>query len=105
MSNLFVVLTTEENELLANYLAKELLKRKLAACVSMSLIKSSFWWKGEINESQEVQLLIKTTKDKLDELLRILPELHSYQIPEILYWNLSASFTYGKWAENSISSC
>ena len=40
-----IVITTEANITLAELLAKELLNRKLAACVSLREIDSYFYWK------------------------------------------------------------
>ncbi len=102
LTDLFVVLTTEENASHADYLANELLNRRLAACISMRNVRSKFWWEGEIQHSKEVQLLIKTTKDRLVNLVEAIEQLHSYSTPEILYWETSSSFPYGKWVEDSV---
>ncbi len=101
-NDLALVLTTEADSSIADNLAKELLNRRLAICVSLREVKSHFWWEGKLEQVNEVQLLIKTTKDQLQNLLEDINQLHSYQIPELLYWNASASDEYRKWAEDSI---
>ena len=94
---LVIVLTTEVNTTIADSLAKELLNRKLAACVNLREIKSYFSWEGKLEQVYEAQLLIKTTKSKLQSLLKMIKHLHSYQNPELIYWNASGSDAYIEW--------
>ena len=101
---LVVVLTTEANSDIGDCLARELLNRRLAACVSLREINSHFWWEGKLNQNKEVELLIKTTKCQLDNLLEAIKKLHSYQTPELLHWNVSASDDYLKWSNEVVSS-
>ena len=100
---LVIVLTTEANSTIANILAKEIMKRKLAACISLREVDSCFLWKGKIEQSNEVQLLIKTTQKQLKDLIDAIESLHSYELPELLFWNVSASESYQKWVEDELS--
>ena len=99
LGELFVVITTEADENIAKNLAKEILGRRFAACVSLTEINSYFWWEEKTEQNNEVQLLIKTTKNKLDNLLELINKLHSYQTPELLYWKVTANNPYIEWAE------
>ena len=101
---LVIVVTTETNNISADSLAKGILSRKLAACVSLRPVKSYFWWEGELEENNEVQLLIKTTTYKLQNLIDTINQLHSYTTPELLYWNISASEPYKEWIVDIVSS-
>ena len=103
-SKLVIVLTTEANLTIANCLAKALLSRKLAVCVSSREVSSTFWWQDRLEQNNEVELLIKTTSDKLQSLIKSIKNLHSYQTPELLYWNVSSSSAYGEWAKEVVSS-
>ena len=102
-SNLIIALTTEANTELAENLARELLTKKVASCISLNGIKSIFWWNDGLEESEEVQLIIKTTRSKLDLLIDTIEESHSYQLPEVLFWNTSASVKYKNWVEEVLS--
>ncbi|HGY5537661.1 MAG TPA: divalent-cation tolerance protein CutA [Prochlorococcus sp.] len=102
-SSLVLVLTTEADAILAEGLAKELLARRLVACVSMQQIHSHYFWQGKHESAQEVQLLIKTTQDQLEALQEAISELHSYETPEWLHWPVSASDSYGAWAAAAVS--
>lgn len=79
---IFVTASTEEE---AKKIESTLLDQRKAACVNIILgIKSSFWWKGEIETAQEVLLVIKTKTSKLNEIIRIVKEIHSYETPEVI---------------------
>jgi len=79
---IFVTASTEEE---AKKIESTLLDQRKAACVNIILgVKSSFWWKEEVETAQEVLLMIKTKTSKLNEIIRIVKEIHSYETPEII---------------------
>lgn len=47
-------------------------------------IASTYWWKGEIQRNDEYLILMKTTTDRLDDLILVVKEAHSYETPEIV---------------------
>ena len=100
---LILVLTTEADAIKAEALASELLARRLVACISLIPITSLYRWQGELQRDQEVQLLIKTTGDRLDQLHRAVIELHSYDTPEWLSWPAHTSPAYGSWTAEAVS--
>ena len=103
-SSLMLVLTTEGDAMRAKALARSLLERRLVACVSLQSTDALYHWEGEIHSDCEVQLLMKTTADRLERLQQVVGELHSYDTPEWLYWPATASPTYGRWAMQVFSS-
>lgn len=92
-----LALTTEASAPQAESLARQLLERKLAACVALQPQQALYWWEGELQHSCEVQLLIKTTPERLPALRYAVHELHSYDTPEWLSWLASSSLAYGSW--------
>ena len=102
--DLNLVLTTEANESLAECLAQQLLEQRLAACVSLMPLRSHYRWRGAIECAEEVQLLIKTCPERLQDLLSTLEILHSYDTPEILHWSAQAGSGYSAWATAALSS-
>ena len=98
---IYLVITTEVDRKNASKLANLLLREKLVPCVTFKNIESHFWWEGNINQSQEVQLMIKCKKENLDIVCNKISELHSYEIPEIIYFRVSANKNYYHWV-NSI---
>jgi len=98
---IYLVITTEVDKKNASRLANLLLTEKLIPCVTFKNIESHFWWEGNINQSQEVQLMIKCKKENLDKVCNKISELHSYEIPEIIYFRVSVNKNYHDWV-NSI---
>ena len=98
-----MVLTTEADQIKADALAEQLITRRLAACITLMPVQSCYRWQGEIERAQEVQLLIKTSSDRLEELLSALQALHSYDTPEILHMAAQAGAAYAAWALDAIS--
>ncbi len=103
-TDLRLILTTEADQTRAEVLAETLIERRLAACVSLMPVQSCYRWQGEIERSQEVQLLIKTSPHRLEELLAALQSLHSYDTPEILQMAAQAEAAYAAWALSALSS-
>lgn len=57
----------------------------MAACVSViPQIRSFYKWKGSIENSEEWQLVIKTSRSKFESLRSLLETAHSYELPELL---------------------
>jgi periplasmic divalent cation tolerance protein len=94
-----IVLTTTASPEEANRLARTLVEERLAACVTLIPGVQSFYrWEGQIEESTETLLLLKTGPELLDALEARLHELHSYQTPEFLVLPVeSGSFPYLEW--------
>ena len=103
-STVILVQTTEADAIKAEALASELLTRRLVACVSLTPITSLYRWRGELQQEHEVQLLMKTTQNRLEQLRSAVMDLHSYATPEWLSWAAVASPGYGNWAVESVSS-
>ena len=98
---IYLVITTEVDKKNASKLATLLLREKLIPCVSLKNIESYFWWEGDINQSKEVQLMIKCKKENVNNVCNKISEWHSYEIPEIIYFRVSANKNYHHWV-NSI---
>ena len=80
-----VVLCTAPDDEVASKLARGLVEAKLAACVSrIPALRSTYVWNDEIVEDTEVQLVIKTHRDRLDALERFVSENHPYEVPELI---------------------
>ncbi|MEG4866924.1 MULTISPECIES: divalent-cation tolerance protein CutA [unclassified Microcoleus] len=102
--NFGVVLVTAGSEAEAENIAKSLVENKLAACVSLSPIRSIYTWQGEIHSEAEWQLVIKTDLAKFEALKTKIQELHSYEVPEIIAIPIVAgSEAYLHWLGQSLS--
>lgn len=69
----------------AQSLATALVTRRLAACVNLlPAIQSVYRWEGRVEQASELQLLIKTTTDRIDAVTALIQQEHPYDLPEIL---------------------
>jgi periplasmic divalent cation tolerance protein len=96
---LVVVITTVANEVDAQRLAQGLVDCRLAACVQWLPIRSVYRWKGKVEHSPEIQLLIKTPATKKDAVMTWLAENHPYETPEQIVLSVAdVSVAYARWA-------
>lgn len=85
MTDYIQVMTTVERREDAERIARELVERRLAACVQVAgPVTSTYRWQGKIETAQEWQCLAKSRHDLFDEIERTVRELHPYEVPEIL---------------------
>lgn len=88
----------------AERLASALIERRAAACVNIIPgISSVYHWKGEICRDSEVLLLAKTRLEKSEHLLKIVEEIHPYEVPEVLWTAVtSGSKSYLDWLSENL---
>ncbi|PIQ87063.1 MAG: cytochrome C biogenesis protein CcdA [Candidatus Omnitrophica bacterium CG11_big_fil_rev_8_21_14_0_20_43_6] len=80
-----VVLVTAKDKKQAQKISAGLIKAKLAACVNIvDKIDSMFFWAGKIDQAKESLLVIKSRKEKLPQIIKLIKSLHSYKVPEII---------------------
>jgi len=85
MTDKIVVLSTCAGEADAERIARALVEGQLAACVSVVPgLRSFYRWQGRLENSGEVLLLIKTSRDLFPALKAGLEKIHPYEVPEIL---------------------
>jgi len=69
----------------AHKIAEALVCQGKAACVNIVPKASSiFRWRGKIEEAEESLLLVKTRAELFPEVVRVVKEIHSYEVPEII---------------------
>ena len=85
MSNVRILLSTVESAQVAEDIASKLVEEYLAACVNiLPGVTSYYRWEGEIQHEQEFMLILKTSTDRLRDLVDRVKELHPYEVPEII---------------------
>ena len=97
---IYLITTTESNKKNACKLADLLLVDKLVPCITFKNVESYFWWKGEINKSKEVQLIIKCKEENINKVCKKISEYHSYEVPEIIYFPVLANKDYHHWVNS-----
>ena len=105
MSGRVVALSTVGSAEEADRLARALVERRLAACVNVVPgVVSHYRWQGELQRDEERLLVIKTRAERIDALRDALRELHPYELPELVAFEISAgSPEYLKWLDEGVS--
>jgi periplasmic divalent cation tolerance protein len=80
-----------------------LLSEKLIACYNLSQVESSYWWEWSITRSGEIVSLLKTKKEYWEKVKNRVLELHSYDIPCILKFDIEANDEYENWASEQLT--
>ena len=103
MTKLLLLITTVPNQLLAEQIARDLIERNLAACISVKEIKSIYKWLGNIEENKEFEITIKSLPENLNELIIILKKKITYDVPELIYKIFNSEDSYFEWIKESIN--
>ena len=85
---------------LAKSTARLLVEKELVACAKVlpGLI-SYYKWENKLEEDNEIYLIIKTLKSKVNEIDDLLSKTHTNQIYEFIYFNAEATEKYSKWVK------
>jgi len=85
----------------ARELARHLIEARLAACINIiANIGSIYWWKGEIHDTAECQLQIKTSHQSLNDVIDYINQYHPGEVPEILVIPINeGNQEYFKWVK------
>ena len=98
-----LAVTTIGSEEAAASLAKQLVERRLVACVNIvGKVRSIYRWKDKVEDDSESVLLMKTRAERLGELDLALKDLHPYDVHELIALPIeSGSAAYLGWIDES----
>lgn len=68
----------------AQKIARDILRRRLVACVNIMPVTSYYRWKGKITVDREYLILAKTRSEAFRKLKERILALHTYELPEIV---------------------
>lgn len=105
MTNYIHVFTTLPTQETARAIARELVERRLAACVQVSgPLESTYWWQGNIETTSEWRLTAKSRVDLLPALEAAIRQQHPYEVPEILAASIVAGHPeYLEWMHHELA--
>ena len=100
---IFVTTGTEEE---ARTIAGQLISEKKAACVNVvPWVDSTFSWQGKIESEPESLLIIKSKSSALPQIVDLVKQLHSYEVPEIIAMPISGgNDEYLNWVDSEVRS-
>jgi len=100
-----IIFITASDKKEARRIAQALIGHRLAACINIiGGIESIFRWQGKVRKAKEVLLIIKSKKEKIPEIIKLVKLIHSYEVPEIISFPITAGFKpYLKWIDESLT--
>jgi periplasmic divalent cation tolerance protein len=104
MTDKRIVLSTAGSAEEASKIARQLVERRLAACVNIvPQIESIYRWQGQVESAQEWLLLIKTDAEQFPAIREAIRELNSYELPECVVLKIDdGEAEYLAWLGNSL---
>jgi periplasmic divalent cation tolerance protein len=99
-----VVLVTLPDEAAAEDLVGRLVAERVVACGNIVPgLTSIYWWQGAVERATEVLVIFKTTAAGAERLVRRVPELHPYDVPEVLVLPVEAGHEpYLDWVAGAV---
>jgi periplasmic divalent cation tolerance protein len=97
----YVIFGSDEE---ARRIGREMVERRLAACVNIfGPCHSIYRWQGAVEEANEVAAIFKTRQDQASPLMAAIHLVHSYDVPAITVLPVAATHReYLQWVcENS----
>jgi periplasmic divalent cation tolerance protein len=87
--SVWLMISTAGSEKEARKIAKKLVEARLAACVNIIPgVFSLFYWEGKLCQERETMILIKTARGQCREIMNKIKEIHSYEVPEMLFFRV-----------------
>jgi len=105
MTDKIVILSTCASAEEATRIARVLVEKRLAACVNIgSPAQSLYRWKDAIEESTEIPIAIKSTRELFERVRAEIERVHSYEIPEIVALPIvDGSENYLLWLDHELA--
>lgn len=85
-------------------IATALLDKHLIGCANLlPKMTSLYRWKGKVETSEEVVLIVKTSRSRFFDVEKLVKALHSYEVPCLLQLDVGQfSAAYGQWLLDEI---
>ena len=83
-SGVLIISTFPSEESIAAISKDLIVSKRLCACVSLTKVRSVYYWNNKLEDQQEFIVLFKTTKLYAKRLKDEIKKLHPYEVPEIL---------------------
>ena len=83
-----IIITATDSNKTANIIAECVVKDNVSPCVQIvPNIRSVYKWKGILEKSNEILLLIKTIPEKVQDCKKLILRYHNYEVPEVVVTN------------------
>lgn len=92
---------THPDEATAQRIATQMVELRLAACANIFPIASAYWWNGAVQQENEWVSVLKTRPELEPRLEEAIRQIHPYEVPCILRFEVRANGDYEKWIADS----
>jgi periplasmic divalent cation tolerance protein len=88
----------------AERIGRQMVEERHAACVNiLGPCRSIYRWQGEVQTSEEVAAIFKTSDTEADTLMTRIAGLHSYDVPAIAVWSIDKLLgSYAEWVAGNV---
>lgn len=76
----------------ASKIARHLLEKRLVACANIFNVHSIYPWWGKVEEADEAAIIMKTRSSMVDDVIREVRKVHSYEVPCIVSYKMEKGF-------------
>ena len=99
MERAVLVYTTWPSIVEAEAAGRQIVERRLAACVNiLPGMISHYWWEGKIERVEEVMMIVKTRAALAEAVRAAVKEVHSYTTPSVIVLPVeSLDAAYHRW--------
>ena len=82
---MIVIYTTFSSEEDARRIGRLIIEERVAACVNIfGGMRSIYHWQGQVEESDETAMIVKTRKSLKAEALELISANHPYSVPALI---------------------
>ena len=92
-------LSGEMNDVEVGMWCQSIIDSNLAACVDIKRTNSVYRWEGEIHNTPEWDIQMRTSESKKGELISKIKSEHSYDVPAIFWWAVDSTKEYYDWVQ------
>ncbi len=99
-----VVLVTAPDAATAESLVRRLVEERVVACGNILPVTSIYRWQGAVEHEAEALVIFKTDESGANRLVERVPELHPYEVPEVLVLPVAGGHgPYLEWVHANVS--
>ncbi|MGK5595150.1 MAG: divalent-cation tolerance protein CutA [Parachlamydiaceae bacterium] len=87
----------------ARKISRYLVQERFVACAQIiPWIESIYMWNNQLETTQETKIILKTRKERFEEIKKIIMDNSSYQVPEIIFTSIEGgNAEYLNWIDES----
>ena len=99
MEPIITITTTADDREMLEKIGRLLLTRRLIACIQIvGPIKSIYWWKDKMEETDEWLGIMKSKESLYTQIEAEICRLHTYEVPQIVASEVCHVLpSYGQW--------